>query len=293
MRNKMSFLSAVNRTAGRAKLRMEPISILRNSSRWCIFAVMFAVCILLCGGRAEVYADEPTPTPTVTEAPGKNDTQEGSTMIKDGVSDSYIGTVTDGINTTVNGLVNNDEDTVNSIVRKGMETLEKVIYYIPFVGIGVFLVGAFIAIFSILNKSNRRWGIRMAVVTSIALYAAYIFIILIYDVNFIGKQPAAVIRPENLDHYGEVYFDVWEEVLDAERLAGLADKTLSTDVISILRLFYQESAMDVGVVVFGLGLLLSIIMKRNPVLKKWAGIVLCVVVPIVLYVGYWYISRLS
>jgi len=175
----------------------------------------------------------------------------------------------------------------------GMRVIEKVIYYIPFIGIGIFLFGAGIAVFSILNKSNRRWGIRMAVICSIVLYIAYIFFVLIYDVHFIGKQPAEVVRPENLDHYGTVYFDVWEEVLNAERLAGLADKTLSTDIISILINFYKESAFDIGVVVFGFGLLLSIIMKKNPVIKKWARFVLCFVVPIVLYIGYWYVTRLN
>lgn len=265
------------------------IYILRNiKGLKILFSVLLAVFLLTGGRITKTYADEPSPTPTVTEAP-----KENSTMIKDGVSDSYLGEVTEGINETFTGLVKNDEETVNKVVQMGMRTMEKVIYYIPFIGIGIFLFGAGIAVFSILNKSNRRWGVRMAVICSIVLYIAYIFFILIYNIHFLGRQPGELIRPETLDHYGRVYFGVWEEVLNAERLAGLADKTLSRDIIAVLINFYKESAFDIGVVVFGFGLLLSVIMKRNPVIKKWARFVLCFIVPIVLYIGYWYVSRLN
>lgn len=255
----------------------------------CAMTIMVFVCV--CSANVVfVYADEPLPS--VTELPEEK-SDESTTVLKDGVSDDYFGKVADGLSTTMEGLVENEEETVSGIVGIGKRVLETVIYYIPFVGIGIFLFGIGIAIVSIVNKSNRRWGLRMAIVTSLVLYLAYIFLIMLYDINFMGRVPKEVIRPDNLDHYGEVYFDVWEEVLDAERLAGLADKALSKDVIAILTKFYQESAFDIGVVVFSLGLLLGIIMKSNPVIKKWARIVLCVIVPVVLYAGYWYISRLS
>lgn len=277
----------------RAKEEKKKYRYLKGYGRAKTIVFLSLLLLMLCSNASLTVAaqEEVIPSPTVTEVP-KEEREEGTTMIKDGVSDSYIGDVTEGIGTTVNGLVNNEEETVNSIVRGGMYVMEKVIHYIPYVGIGIFLLGAGISVFSIFNKSNRRWGLRMAVVTSIALYAAYIFIIIIYDMNFWGKQPEELIRPENLDHYGEVYFNVWEEVLNVERIAGLADKTLSADVIAILINFYQESAFDVGVAVFGLGLLLSVIMRKNVVIKRWAGIVLCIIVPIILYVGHWYVSRL-
>lgn len=263
---------------------------------WCgiTYVMILVFGLFLSGQVVTAYADEltQTPTPTVTEFPEEK-SDEGTTIIKDGVPDSYASGVTVGLSTTVEGLVNNEEEAVNSVVRLGMLTLEKIIHYIPYIGIGIFLIGVAISVISIINKGNRRWGIRMAIVTSIVLYLAYIFLILLYDINFMGRKPTEVIRPESLDYYGEVYFDVWEEVLNAERLAGLADKTLSKDVIAILVNFYQESAFDIGIVTFGFGLLLSIIMRRNLVLKKWARLVLCIVVPIVLYAGYWYISRLN
>ena len=190
-------------------------------------------------------------------------------------------------------VLTGDSKTGSAFHKLGKKFLEKLIYYIPFVGVGIFLIGAGISAASLINKGNRRWGIRMAVLTSIGLFIAYILLILLYDSQFIGIKPTEVVRPEVLDHYGMVYFNVLDKVLDAQRLSGLADKVLSRDIFSVLVKFYEESAFDIGIVVFGFGLLVSIIMKRSPIVKRWARIVLCVIVPIVLYAGYRYIMGLD
>ena len=202
-----------------------------------------------------------------------------------------------GCNVNMNSLgwlIYNDNTAIDRLVGGSKLVFEKIIYYIPFIGIGIFIFGACIAIFSIVNKGNRRWGVRMAVVTSIALFFTYIGIIVVYDTYVIGKKPEIVVRPElsGLDHYGEVYFNVLEELLELEKKVGLADKMLSRNIPELLVNFYKESAFDIGIVVFGLGFLLAVIVKKNVPLKKWARIILCVVMPIILYAGHWYVSRL-
>ena len=283
------------------KCKEKIISCTAKNGLWKAVFLSMAICVAVMGGKVPqtvAYASEateqnvsvtpvPTVTPTVTPVP----TEGVETVFKDGVSDDYIGDVATGLTTTVDKLMDADGDTLDQIINGSTAIFNEVLYYLPYVGIGFFVLGAFIAMFSIKNKSNRRWGIRMAIVTSIVMFLAYVFIIVLYDYNFKGLRGEEILRPENLDHYGELYFDVYEEVLDVERAAGIAEKVLSRNVFGILTYFYVESASYVGIAVFGLGLLLFSISKKNGIVRKWAGVCLCFVVPLILYIGYWYITR--
>lgn len=303
MRNRSSGMFCESRLSKMMKRQDGLCSCTAKKIPWKAVFLSLAICVTVIGGtvpRKMVYASDTTkqsifvtpaatvtPTPTAAPVP----TEGVETVFKDGVSDDYLGDVATGLTTTVDNLMDADEDTIDQIISGSTAIFNEVLYYLPYVGIGFFVLGAFIAMFSIKNKSNRRWGIRMAVVTSIVMFLGYIFIIVMYDYNFRGLRAEEIIRPEYLDYYGELYFDVYEEVLSVERAAGIADKVLSRNLFGILIYFYAESASYVGIAVFGLGLLLFLISKKNGIVRKWAGVCLCFVVPLILYIGYWYITR--
>jgi len=224
-------------------------------------------------------------TPTVTASPTEGD--EPST--NNDVAREYLENSLKEFTSTAEKIA--EEDATELVLDSSASVFEKILFYMPYVGIGFFVLGAFIALLSIKNKANRRWGIRMAVVVPLVTFFIYIIITLIYDHYFRGVKVEELVRPEQLDYYGRIYFDVYEEVLNLEKLAGIADKMLTKNVLNILVHFYAENAMHVGIAVFGLGLLLCVLSRRNGVIRRWAGVCLCIIVPLILYLGYWYITR--
>lgn len=305
MQNRNRIMSWKGRRSVVMQLQENNFSCTKRRLPWKMFFLGLAICVIIAGGKLSqeiVYASgvqedgNPTVsiTPEMTTIPTAVPTpaEIGGTIITDGVPDDYFSDVATGFTSTVDKIITSDEGMTGQMVRASSEILNKILFYLPYIGIGFFILGASIAMFSVKNKANRRWGIRMAVVTSVAMFFAYILLVMLYDYSFKGLKAEEMVRPENLDYYGELYFDVYEDILDVERVAGIADKTLSKNIIAVLMFFYVESAPHVGIAVFGLGILLSIISKRNVVIKKWAGVGLCVVVPLILYLGYWYIVRM-
>jgi len=266
--------------------------------KWVVFYLSLYISLVSWKPIQMVYASEHkaesevsvTLTESVTPAVTVVPTEGEETVLIDGVSEEYLGNAQNGLTTTVEKIVSSDKDIVDRIVDDSTAAIGRILYYLPYIGIGFFVIGAFIALFSIKNKANRRWGIRMAIVVSVVMFFAYILITLIYEYNFRGMKAEELVKPEQLDYYGELYFAVYEKVLRVEQIVGIADKVLSKNIPAILVCFYAENAEHVGISVFGLGLLLWILSKRNKVNRRWA-VCLCFIVPLILYIGYWYITK--
>lgn len=192
-----------------------------------------------------------------------------------------------GITIDLNGLMG-DGTSINDTGEKVLSTCLK---YIPVFGIGVFVLGMIIAMFSIKNNSNRRWGLRMGIISSLVLYLIYVLLAVLYDYVYKDAPLQELVRPENLDFYGSVYFDTVERILHLQQMAGFAQETLSKNVFAVLTDFYLNSAVDISVAVVVLCLILSALSRGNPPLRRWAR-VLCVIVPVLLYFGVWYMGMM-
>lgn len=167
-----------------------------------------------------------------------------------------------------------------------LSALRQMIRIVPYVGVILFLVGVFLAVFSTRNKGNRRFGIKMAVTEAIIVYVVYIGLILMYDFAYNKGVIQFASQPINAERYEKVYFDVLQSLKnDGESFLFLGADWISGLAVAGRRMYVSvvELLMYVSV---SAGILVFFVTKRDKPIRRFAIAGMCIVIPVALFVGY-------
>ena len=194
------------------------------------------------------------------------------------------------------GPVANDSsivDNVSEVLQEGKDTAQDItsrmlwqgIKVLPYVGVVLFVIGIFVAIFSTRNKGNRRWGLKLAISEAIIVFLLYVGLILVYDFVYHDGVIQFASRPEQVDFYEKVYYDT----VDRMKAEGQSFLFLGNDwingVASAGRSVYMSVVALLVFVSICIGLVLRLVTKRDKSIRRFALAGLCIVSPLTLIVG--------
>lgn len=168
--------------------------------------------------------------------------------------------------------------------------LEKAIKIIPYIGVILFVLGIFVAVFSTRNKGNRRWGVKAAVTEAIIAYFLYISMILIYDFMYHDWNIGLLGRPENVSFYGNIYYNTLERLrMDGQRYVFL-EKGWQDGFVDAGRRMYMSVVWLLSFASIGVGILLLVVTKREKGFRRFAFAGMCIAIPAALMVGYQFLK---
>lgn len=162
--------------------------------------------------------------------------------------------------------------------------LKNVISWIPIVGAVFFVVGIMIGVLSTKSNEHRRWGIRMAVIESVATFAIYLIACIAYD-HYFGAEDSPVTAGEfYVIRYSEISKNIGgvRQVYD-EAVAAGSSKLIA--VFGLLRAFLKEASIPIGVTSFVCGLTVFFMAVGKKNVRLWAIIGLCLIVPLAIIIG--------
>jgi len=164
--------------------------------------------------------------------------------------------------------------------------LRQIIKVVPYVGVVLFVVGIFVAIFSTRNKGHRRWGLKMAISEAIIMYVLYIALILTHDYVCLDKTVQFSSQPAQMDFYEKTYYDAMAGIIaDGQSFLFLSNDWVNGVAVAGRGMYVSI----VGLLVFAsisIGALLVLITKRERAIRRFALAGLCIVSPITLEIGY-------
>ncbi len=165
------------------------------------------------------------------------------------------------------------------------DMLWQVIQFLPYVGVVLFVIGIFVAIFSTRNKGNRRWGLKLAITEAIIVFLLYIALILVYDFVCNEGTVQFTSRPAQENFYEKTYFDT----VDRMKAEGQSFLFLGEDwiggIASAGRSMYMSIFILLIFVSVSIGALLLLITKRDAAIRRFALAGLCIASPLTLIVG--------
>lgn len=166
----------------------------------------------------------------------------------------------------------------------------QMITFLPYVGVVLFVVGIFIAIFSTRNKGNRRWGLKMAIMEAVIVFIMYIALILVYDYVCLDRTVQLSSRPEQQDFYEKTYYDT----VDRMKVEGQSFLFLGRDWINGVASAGRSTYMSVVALLIyasiSIGVLLLLITKMDKSIRRFALAGLCIASPLTLIVGAIFLS---
>lgn len=167
-----------------------------------------------------------------------------------------------------------------------LSALAQMIRIVPYIGIVLFLVGIFLAVFSTRNKGNRRMGIKMAVTEAVIVYVVYIALVLTYDLAYGNGIVQFASRPIQADRYEEVYFNVLQDLKnDGESFLFLGADWISSLAVAGRRMYVSVVWLLIYACVSA-GLLIFFVTKRDKAIRRFAVVGLCIILPTALFIGY-------
>lgn len=172
----------------------------------------------------------------------------------------------------------------------GYVVLEKGIQILPYIGVVLCVFGVFVAVFSIRNKGNRRWGIKLAVTVVIVVYFLYISMLLLYDFVVHMGVIGLLERPEQPSVYENIYYNVLDRLrIDGQQFV-LFEEGWQDDFVISVRQMYADIVGLLSFVSIGIGSLLLVVNKREKGFRRFAFAGMCVVIPATLMVGYQFLK---
>lgn len=186
-------------------------------------------------------------------------------------------------------------DEVHDALQEGGATVRNfisdilwlVITFLPYVGVTLFLVGIFVAIFSIRNKGNRRWGLKLAITMTVLTFLLYIVLILAYDFVCNAGTVQFTSRPgqEKENFCEKIYFDTVEKM----KVEGQSFLFLGKDWISGMASAGRSVYMSIFILLIfvsvSVGMILLLVTKRDVAIRRFALAGLCIASPLTLIVG--------
>lgn len=185
---------------------------------------------------------------------------------------------------TITGIA--DFENENNVALANV--LEKVIPVIPYVGVALTLLGIVVAVFSVRNKNNRRWGIRVAIIFSILSFLFYVALSVVHDMYCLGLD-SGIRYSDTKEFYSVVYESAIERMIDNDLHFLLFTDEWYLDAFRSLQNLYLRTAFYYALVSFQVGFVLFIVAKRDRSLKRWSLLGLCFIIPLALFIGYQYI----
>lgn len=185
------------------------------------------------------------------------------------------------------GKLNEGEVKVKDIERT---ILEKLIRFLPYIGVILFVIGIFVAVFSIRNKGNRRWGIKLAVTEAIIVYFLYISMTFAYDFFFQKNVIGLLERPGTLSVYGRIYYNTLERLyMEGQQFVFLGEGW-QDDFVNAIRRMYMSIVGLLSFASIGIGVLLLVVNKREKGFRRFAFAGMCIAIPAALIVGYQFLK---
>lgn len=170
------------------------------------------------------------------------------------------------------------------------DMLLQMIIFLPYVGVVLFVIGIFVAIFSTRNKGNRRWGLKLAITESIIVFLLYVVLVLVYDYVCYGRIVQFTSRPEQLDFFEKTYYDT----VDRMKVEGQSFIFLGNDwingVASAGRSVYMSVVALLVFASISIGIVLRFVTKRDKAIRRFALAGLCIASPLALVVGAIFLS---
>ena len=168
--------------------------------------------------------------------------------------------------------------------------VQKGIVFLPYLGIVLFILGIVVAVFSTKNKGWRRWGVRFAVIEAVIIFLLYTALVLANDYYIAFKPIGYATRSEEPDRYELIYHDTVEELKENNQDFLLLKPGSLLSAADIGRALYVQYAGFFAFVCVSVGLLFVILTKRDRIFARWAFGGMCIVIPVVLFVGYQYLK---
>lgn len=181
-------------------------------------------------------------------------------------------------------------DAAETVRKGGLDILRQVIGFLPLVGVTLFLFGVVVAVFSVRNKGNKRWGIKLAVTEVLIVYLLYIGFTLAYDFLYKRYPVKMTSRPEQTNVYEDVYYGAVEELREKGQNFLLFEHGWLGKATVAGRKAYTDVALLFAFVSFSSGILLFVLTKRDLAIRRLALVGMCVVVPAALIIGYRYLA---
>lgn len=169
--------------------------------------------------------------------------------------------------------------------------LQKAIKIIPYIGIVMFVIGLIIGVLSTKNKGMRRYGIRFGILGASLMFILYVGFAIYYDFQCTDEPLQIAQKREEITEHERIYFDNIEQ-LDTEGLSFIlfSHEKWYHDAALAGRRYYTEAALLFGGISVGLGILFCLVTRRDRNFFRWSLVGMCVVVPLVLVIGYQYIA---
>jgi len=184
------------------------------------------------------------------------------------------------------GVIDGMRDVGENIQNIGANGLRQIIGLIPFIGVVLFLIGVAVAVFSVRNKGNRRWGLKLAISEAIITYLLFIAFTLVYDIAYKRYPVRYTSRPKQETIYENAYYNAVDELKEEGRGFLFFERGWMKKSVVAGRKMYTSVAPWLAFVSFSSGVLLFILTKRDVAIRRLAVAGMCVVVPVALMVGY-------
>ncbi len=165
------------------------------------------------------------------------------------------------------------------------DILWRTINYLPYVGVVLFVIGIFVAIFSTRNKGNRRWGLKLAITEAIIVFMLYIGLMLVYDFVYNEGVVQFTSRPAQQNFYEKTYFDTVERMKVEGQSFLFLGKDWIDGVASAGRSMYMSIFILLMFVSISVGVILLLVTKRDAAIRRFALAGLCIASPLTLIVG--------
>lgn len=247
----------------------------------CVLAMLVSVAM---GSVCRVRADDSTENIEITDDVGEL-AEESEAAEDDGASNL----IESGKEILGNG-VDAIESGAAQIGNLGLAGVRKVIQLIPFIGVGLFLVGIVVAVFSTRNKGNKRWGLKLAITEVILTYVLYVVIILIYDFALRRYPVMETKRPAEQSVYDKIYYDVIDEMKADQEEFILLKKGWTNKAIVAGRRVVSSVAVVLIFSSLSVGVLLLIVTRTDRATRRFALAGMCIVLPVTLIVVYQYLK---
>lgn len=184
-------------------------------------------------------------------------------------------------------ITTDDEITVSELkdysVNKNGEWLIYVKTWIPRVGALLFVAGIVLAVVSTKSNSQRKWGIRIAVVESIVAFIFYIAACILYD-KYYWDGTTVEASSFFVERYNAMKLSVSGLSAAYEQSKALGNTTM-VSVLKIIQQSFMEAMIPLAIVSFFIGVGVFLLNPGRRKSRKWALIGLCFIIPTALIVG--------
>lgn len=165
------------------------------------------------------------------------------------------------------------------------DILWRTINFLPYVGVVLFVIGIFVAIFSTRNKGNRRWGLKLAITEAIIVFMLYIGLMLVYDFVYNEGVVQFTSRPAQQNFYEKTYFDTVERMKVEGQSFLFLGKDWIEGIATAGRSMYMSIFILLMFVSISVGIILLLVTKRDAAIRRFALAGLCIASPLTLIVG--------